>query len=77
MIRLLLAGFILSSSLSSTTSVRVSLPQFRDLVNIKTSQKMQNLFKKCHKVRQDRRSSVSSITECSDCPVQGSEQYRL
>lgn len=74
MIRLLLATFILSFSLYSTASVTVSLPQFRDLVNIKTSQKMQGLFKKCHKERQDRRSSV---TECSDYPVQGSEQYRL
>lgn len=57
MIRLLLAQFILSFSFSSTASVSVSLPQLRHLVNIKTSQKMQSLFKKCYKERQDRRSS--------------------
>jgi len=46
MIRLKLAGFILSFSLYSTVSVSVSLAQFRDLENTKTSQKMQSLFKK-------------------------------
>ena len=75
MIRLLLAGFILSFSLYSTASVSVSLAQFGDLENIKTSQKIQSLFKKLsHEETQDKRSSV---TEGSDCPVQGSEQYRL